>query len=77
MQLRACQSAGLGCLEAWLGAHGGSDAAVYVPANGSAYGIGGDPSRAIRTALLASPAFRVVYEGPGAVILTFDATDAT
>jgi hypothetical protein len=76
VQLRACQPAGLNCLEAWLAAHGGSDAAVYVPADGSAYAVGEDPSRAIRTALLASPAFRVVYEGPGAVILTFDAAQA-
>jgi hypothetical protein len=76
VQLRACQAAGIACLEAWLKAHGGTDAAVYVPANGSAYASGDDPSRAIRTALLGSPAFRVVYQGPGAVILTFDAVAA-
>jgi hypothetical protein len=72
-QLRDCQPAGVECLEAWLLAHGGRDAAVYVPADGSAYSLGEDPSRAIRTALLGSPAFRVIYEGPGAVIGVFDA----
>jgi hypothetical protein len=70
-ELDACQPAGLGCLEAWLAAHGGPDAAVYVPAAGSAYATGTDASRAIRTALLASPSFHVIYDGAGAVILTF------
>ncbi len=68
-ELDACRPAGLGCLEAWLAAHGGPDAAIYVPAAGSAFATGADPSRAIRTALLTSPSFHVVYDGAGAVIL--------
>jgi hypothetical protein len=70
-RLRACQPADLPCLLQWLTAHGGADPAVYVPANGSAYAAGPDPSAAIRRELLGSPAFRVIYEGPGAVILAF------
>jgi hypothetical protein len=68
-QLRQCQPADLPCLLQWLTAHGGADSAVYVPANGSAYAAGPDPSAAIRTALLGSTAFRALYNGPGAVIL--------
>jgi Dolichyl-phosphate-mannose-protein mannosyltransferase len=67
--LRACEPSGIDCLATWLAAHGGPDAAVYVPAAGSAFAAGADPSRAIRTALLASPAFHVIYRGPAAVIL--------
>ena len=44
VQLRACQPAGIDCLETWLVAHGGADAAVYVPADGSAFASGDDPS---------------------------------
>ena len=68
-QLRSCQPANLSCVRQWLASHGSPDFAIYVPANGSAYAAGSDPSGAIRAQLLASSAFRVVYDGPGAVIL--------
>ncbi len=68
IQLRQCQPADLPCLLQWLAAHGGADPALYVPANGSAYVAGSDPSAPIRAQLLASPAFRVIYDGPGAVV---------
>ena len=71
VDLRTCQPSALGCVTRWLDVHGGQDAAVYVPANGSAYASGADPSAAIRGRLLGSPAFRVIYDGPGAVILAF------
>ena len=67
-QLRGCQPANLPCLRQWLTAHGAADPAVYVPANGSAYAAAPDPSATIRTQLLGSPSFRVIYDGPGAVI---------
>ena len=67
-QLRQCQPADLPCVVSWLAAHGGQDSAVYVPANGSAYAAASDPSAAIRAQLLESPAFRIIYDGPGAVI---------
>ena len=69
VQLRQCQPASLPCVVRWLASHGGPDVAVYVPANGSAYADGADPSAPIRAQLLASTAFRVIYDGPGAVIL--------
>lgn len=67
-QLRQCQPADLPCLLQWLTAHGGADPAVYVPGNGSAYAALPDLSAAIRAQLLASSAFRVIYDGPGAVV---------
>ncbi len=68
-QLRQCQPASLPCVVRWLASHGGPDAAVYVPANGSTYSDGPDASAAIRAQFLKSRAFRVIYDGPGAVIL--------
>ena len=67
-QLQLCQPADLPCLIAWLAAHGGQGTGVYVPAAGSAYATGADPSGAIRAELLASPDFMRVYAGPGAMI---------
>ena len=67
-ELGLCQPADLLCLTAWLAAHGGAGTGVYVPAAGSAYATDEDPSAAIRAMLLASPDFRRVYAGPGAMI---------
>ena len=70
--LRTCEPGGLRCVIRWLQVHGGPDTAVYVPANGSAYASGSDPSARIRAELLGSSAFRVVYDGAGAVIVVFE-----
>ena len=67
-ELRLCQPADLPCLTGWLDAHGGAGSAVYVPAAGSSYATGEDPSGAIRAKLIASPDFRRIYAGPGAMI---------
>ncbi|MGC8634288.1 MAG: ArnT family glycosyltransferase [Candidatus Limnocylindrales bacterium] len=68
-QLRTCQPANLLCLRQWLAVHGGPSPAIYVPANGSAYAGSSDSSAPIRRQLLASSAFQVLYDGPGAVVL--------
>ena len=68
-RLRLCEPAGLACVVDWLRGRGAADPAVYVPANGSAFTRSGDATAAIRAELLGSPLFRVIYAGPGAVIL--------
>ncbi len=65
-QLRACQPADVVCLGRWIAAHSGGDAGVYVPADGSAFVGTSDPSARVRAALLSSPSFRLIYDGPGA-----------
>ena len=68
MRLRLCEPANVTCVERWLNTRGAPDEAVYLPANGSAFARPSDPSALIRARILSSRGFRILYDGPGAVI---------
>jgi hypothetical protein len=73
-QLQVCTWVGPECVSDWIDRYGGADAWLFVPR--AAIGTltpTGDCCEALRTALAASPAYAVAYEGPGGAV--FSPTD--